>query len=63
MDGYRKGLCGPMLDYAMKKYTSHRMFPPEFVREEFEKEWNEKLSNKQKGLECTYQTRIVLAIE
>ena len=29
MDGYRIGLMGPMLDYAVKQYTSHRMFPPE----------------------------------
>jgi hypothetical protein len=24
MDGYRKGLTGPLLDFACKKYTSHR---------------------------------------
>jgi hypothetical protein len=27
MDGYRHGLKGPLLDYAMKKYKSHRKFP------------------------------------
>jgi hypothetical protein len=27
MDGYRKGLHGPVLDYAMKKYSSHRRIP------------------------------------
>lgn len=27
MDGYRKGLTGPLLDYAMKKYKSHRAIP------------------------------------
>jgi hypothetical protein len=27
MDGYRYDLKGPMLDYAVKKYTSHRKFP------------------------------------
>ena len=24
MDGYRKGLTGPVLEYAVKKYKSHR---------------------------------------
>ncbi len=27
MDGYRHGLKGPLLDYAMKRYSSHRKFP------------------------------------
>jgi hypothetical protein len=27
MDGYRHGLKGPLLDYAMRKYSSHRKFP------------------------------------
>jgi hypothetical protein len=26
MDGYRKELKGPLLDFAMKKYKSHRAF-------------------------------------
>jgi hypothetical protein len=28
MDGYRLGLSGPMLDYAVKKYKGHRRLPP-----------------------------------
>jgi hypothetical protein len=28
MDGYRLGLTGPMLDYAVKKYKGHRRLPP-----------------------------------
>ena len=39
MDGYRKGFRGPMLEYAVKKYTSHRMFPSDLVIEEFEEEY------------------------
>ena len=27
MDGYRKGMHGPLLDYAMKKYKQHRKIP------------------------------------
>ena len=27
MDGYRQGLDGPLLDYSMKKYSSHRTIP------------------------------------
>ena len=27
MDGYRNGLKGPLLNYAMRKYSSHRKFP------------------------------------
>ena len=40
MDGYRRGLEGPLLDYVMKKYSSHRSIPPEqiaLVKEEFAK--------------------------
>ena len=29
ISGYRLGITGPALDYAMKKYKSHRSFPPE----------------------------------
>lgn len=36
MHGYQLGMQGPMLDYAMRSYTSHRMFPSEFVVQEFE---------------------------
>ena len=27
MDGYRQGLDGPLLDFSMKKYSSHRTIP------------------------------------
>ena len=27
MSGYREGLEGPLLDYTMKKYRSHRCVP------------------------------------
>jgi hypothetical protein len=40
MDGYYKGMKGPMLDYAMKQYRGHRMFPSTFVLEEFEKSFD-----------------------
>jgi hypothetical protein len=36
MDGYHKTMSGPLLDYAMKKYSSHRSFPSHFVVQEFE---------------------------
>jgi len=32
MDGYRAGLVGPLLDYAMKKYKGHRMIPRDNLR-------------------------------
>lgn len=40
MDGYRLGMAGPLLDYAMKKYHGHRMFPSDFVLSEFNKEYD-----------------------
>jgi hypothetical protein len=33
MSGYRKGLEGPKLDYAMRIYTSHRRIPAEVTAE------------------------------
>ena len=38
MSGYRMGLQGPALDYAIKKYTSHRCIPPtslQLIQDEF----------------------------
>ena len=38
MNGYRLGLNGPELDYAIKKYKGHRMIPPEnlqIIKDEF----------------------------
>ena len=40
MEGYRAGLKGPLLDYAMKRYRGHRTITAEQVRvitEEFDK--------------------------
>jgi hypothetical protein len=33
MSGYRMGLEGPLLDYACKKYTSHRRIPDNVIQE------------------------------
>ena len=33
MSGYRQGLEGPLLDYAMKKYSSHRRIPENVTKE------------------------------
>lgn len=38
MSGYRQNLEGPLLDYAMRKYTSHRVVPI-VVAEELSKEY------------------------
>ena len=42
MDAYRKGLEGPLLDYALKTYSSHRRIPTEKkdldkIRDDFDK--------------------------
>lgn len=39
MSGYRKGLVGPILDYAMKKYKSHRRFPDTFDKNAIENQY------------------------
>ncbi len=33
MSGYRNGLSGGLLDYAVKKYTSHRIIPSHVIEE------------------------------
>ena len=46
MDGYRQGLIGPELDYAIRKYRGHRMIPTEnleLIKEEFKKQEEQKL--------------------
>jgi hypothetical protein len=45
MSGYRQNLEGPLLDYAMKKYTSHRCIPLGVI-EELTKEYNRYMSMK-----------------
>jgi hypothetical protein len=46
MDGYRAGLVGPELDYAIKKYKGHRMIPREnleIIQSELKKQQEDKL--------------------
>ena len=46
MDGYRAGLVGPELVYAIKKYKGHRMIPREnleIIQSEFKKQQEDKL--------------------
>jgi hypothetical protein len=45
MSGYRQNLEGPLLDYAMRKYTSHRVVPLG-VAEELSKEYDKYLKIK-----------------
>ena len=45
MSGYRQSLEGPLLDYAMKKYTSHRVVP-EGITDELTKEYRKYLKSK-----------------
>ena len=37
--GYRKGLTGPVLEYAVKKYKSHRRLSSLLLLENVEKEY------------------------
>ena len=46
MDGYRLGLIGPELDYAVRKYKGHRMIPPQnlqVIKDEFKAQQEEKI--------------------
>ena len=48
MDGYRAGLVGPELDYAVKKYKGHRIIPREnlaVVQAEFKEKQDDKLKS------------------
>jgi hypothetical protein len=47
MDGYRQGLHGPVLDYVMKQYTSHRKIPA-IIIDEIQKEYDTKKNRKSK---------------
>jgi transposase len=52
MDGYRKGLVGPVLDYAMRKYKGHRMIPAEslqLVKDEFDRLQQEQAAKNRKS--------------
>ena len=47
MSGYREGLVGPELDFAVKKYRGHRSIPVgqvELIKAEFEKKHERKAS-------------------
>ncbi len=57
MHGYQLKLGGPMLDYAMKQYSSHRMFPSSFVVERFEEEYKKHLENKIKAQVKLFDSR------
>jgi hypothetical protein len=45
MSGCRQKLQGPLLDYAMRKYTSHRVVPLG-ITEELSKEYEKYLAKK-----------------
>lgn len=52
MDGYRKGLTGPLLDFQVKQYRSHRCIPDrvtvEVARMEFEADLEKKANKKRR---------------
>lgn len=52
MDAYRTdvSLVGPLLEYAMKKYSSHRRLPPDFAVETLMREYEESRRSKQPQL-------------
>jgi hypothetical protein len=39
MDGYRRGMKGPLLDFAIKKFSRHRSFPNSIEIEEITKDY------------------------
>ena len=46
MHGYRSGLFGPILEYAVKKYKSHRRLSPTIRLDEIASEFAEKRAKK-----------------
>ena len=49
MSGYREGLQGPLLDFSMKRYSSHRSIPAGIIDElqsDFEKHLKKANANK-----------------
>jgi hypothetical protein len=46
MDGYRRGLTGALLEYSVKKYSSHRTIPDTITIEALRLEHKEKLAKK-----------------
>ena len=55
MHGYKLGMKGPLLDFAMKKYSSHRMFPSDTVIRQIEAEYEKFKADKLVKLENIYQ--------
>jgi hypothetical protein len=45
MEGYRMGLKGPALDYAVRKYNRHRSFENDVTYDFIEKEFKNYLIN------------------
>ena len=43
MDGYRLGLIGPELDYAVRKYKGHRIQKLQVIKDEFKAQQEEKM--------------------
>ena len=52
MHGYRSGLVGPVLDYAVKKYKSHRRLFPTIRLDEIAIEFAEKKAKKMTFKRC-----------
>ena len=52
MHGYRSGLVGPVLEYAAKKYKSHRRLSPHIRLDEIASEFAEKKANKMTFKRC-----------
>ena len=46
MHGYRSGLVGPVLEYAVKKYKSHRRLSPPIRLDEIASEFADKKAKK-----------------
>ena len=52
MHGYRSGLVGPVLEYAVKKYKSHRRLSPNIRLDEIASEFAEKKAKKMTFKRC-----------
>ena len=52
MHGYRSGLVGPVLEYAVKKYKSHRCLSPNIRLGEIASEFAEKKAKKMTFKRC-----------
>jgi len=46
MDAYRRGLTGPLLEYAMKKYSGHRRIPAGVTVAAIQEDHEEKMKKK-----------------